>query len=143
MKVKTKQKEAEIADRYGEDYFRSKERIDALLGIQETHKEVIKKFAKKADSKIEQGKETLVFGNKFAVGFMNTDIPMTIDYKQLFKLRPDLEKLVCRLMPDEELVKKLVKSGKITKQLLAKCLTPCGKAQERVVVKDLSKKKGE
>src|SRR5688572_2355733 len=140
MKVNKLQKETEEADELGESYLRSKEQIDALFRQQDSRKNKIKIFTSKAASQTVIGRETLVFGKRFAVGFLTTDGTKAVNYKRLFKLMPAIEKKVCRFVPVEELVEKAVRSGILPRKILVKCLVPVGKPQERVVVKDLSKK---
>jgi hypothetical protein len=130
----------EKADELAKSYLRNKEMIDSLLRDQTATKSRIKTFAAISSLQTQMGRETLVFGREFAVGFLKTDGTKSVDYYKLFLMRPDLRKKLCRFVPVEELVEKAVRNGFLPRKILAKCLIQTGPPQKRVVVKSIKKK---
>src|SRR5436190_13635746 len=94
--------EMERADELAIGYLRNKEMLDSLSRSQTTAKARIKSFTFKSALKTVIGRETLVFGRRFVVGFLKTDGSKTIDYEKLFLMRPKLRKKVCRFVPVPE-----------------------------------------
>jgi hypothetical protein len=143
MKIQKKNSDAELrskADKFGQEYTElvaARAEVDTKLV---DCKDSIKSFAGKFGEEI--GKQKVVTGKHFIVGYTIPDQSPTIDYDRLLKLRPSLENIITVKTVCPEKVAEAVTAGVISRKLLAKCLIPPdpAKAQQRISVTPKDKK---
>jgi hypothetical protein len=133
-------KNKEKADQLGQQYEDTNGAIKDLNKSKENTADEIKEFASVEGET--SGKQTLVYGDKFAVGYVTTDPGQVIDEKKLFRLRPDLYKTLTKRVLDEDRLAQAVKDGTLKRKTLAKCFIPSSKEpQKRVHVVNLHEDK--
>jgi len=121
------------ADELGISYVEVAAEAKDVYGRKEKIALKIKDFASRKGTVV--GKQTIVIGRKYVVGFTTPEASKEIDYKKLLLLQPDLKDVIFSLMPDPDKVEKAVAEGVISKQLLAKCLKESDKElSDRVYV---------
>jgi hypothetical protein len=138
MKVK-KAETQKRADELGDHYMKFKERygdIDA-----DRANTVSSIFTLADEVGVKEGKRVVVYGKRFVVGKIKPEPSMSIDFDRLFKLRPSLKKKLMILVPSEKLLEEAIKSGRVTRATLKKCLVPSNREfNPKVYVQALRKK---
>ena len=135
MKIQNvKGKIKQLADAIGKQYFGLRERLKSVSSELEGTKVVIKELADKSGEDI--GKLRVIEGDEFVVGFQRRSSEK-VDYDRLFKLQPDIKKQVMVMTPSDEKLEALVKDGKVSRRVLAKCIVT---SKETVAVYVVEKK---
>lgn len=134
----------QVADELGEAYEAAKEKESVAKAQMSRANERIKAVAL-SEGTVE-GKDTVLTGKTFRIGFKTCDGSPSVDleaFKKLFRKRGTILNAVLKSVvvesADEKAVEKLVQDGKITSAELKQFVTP-GKSFERLVCEKLSAK---
>jgi hypothetical protein len=125
MKIK------EMADTLGIEYMRLKEKQGAVaLEVEKTTK-TIKILADEKGE--ERGKNIIVEGDEYTVGYTLREPTPEIDFKKMFLILPHMRKMLCSFQPDMAKVEKAVKEGKLKRSTLRKFMVPSKKEPTKAV----------
>ena len=145
MKLKKKNTAAIkiTADELGEQYTGIREKITALGRQKDNIREDIVDLAE--DVGVEEGKQTIVRGDKYIVGFITTTPTPVLDYKKLRQqISPDQWTQITQRIVDTELLETAIQTGKISRKIISRCLVKSDKTpQRRVLVSKIGEKRNE